>query len=529
MKANSILTRMQEGNTPVSILGYGVSNKPLVEWLLSHGVPAARLTVRDKRKPEELDASGEAGYLRSLGVAMVCGAGYLTGLCGADIIFRTPGIRPDLPDIAEAVSNGAYLTSEMELFRELTEATVLGITGSDGKTTSTTVTSLLVEEYLRRRGYGRMYLGGNIGMPLLPLVDGMTAADVAVLELSSFQLMTMHHSPTRAAIANLSPNHLNWHLDMAEYLAAKANILLHMDTADPLCGAVLNAENPETRRLGVTLPPDVPIVWFSSVASDWGQTVPPERQGDGFLDRAVFVAGNYIRIAGQQGGLDLLEVSRIRLPGRHNLENFMTALALCDRLIPPALLASCAGTVADRFSGVAHRLELVAESGGVRFYNSSIDSSPTRTCAALAALAELRGRQGAAGQPAHKPTVICGGQDKHLSFAPLAEALCREAASVILTGEAREQIRAALEACPIFDPTRLPVRVIPDWNEAMETACREAVPGDTVLLSPACTSFDAFHNFAERGERFRKIVHRVTDVEQEQYEKKGIDGKYDTE
>lgn len=518
MKASSILAQMQDGNTPVSILGYGVSNKPLVEWLLSHGVPSAQLTVRDKRRPEELETSGDAAHLRFLGVAVVCGEGYLDGLQKEKIIFRTPGIRPDLSDIAEAVLNGACLTSEMELFLELTDATVLGITGSDGKTTSTTITSLLVGEYLRQRGYGRMYLGGNIGTPLLPMVDGMTSDDVAVLELSSFQLMTMRHSPTRAAVTNLSPNHLNWHLDMAEYLAAKANILLHLNTAEPLCGAVLNAANPETRRLGIALPPGVSIVWFSSAESGWEQVVPNERQAAGFCDRAVFVTQNCIRIAGRQGGADLLDVSRIRLPGQHNLENFMTALALCDRLIPPALLASCAGAVADRFAGVEHRLELVTQSGGVSFYNSSIDSSPTRTCAALEALTELRARRVATGHPMNKPTVICGGQDKHLSFAPLAEALCREASSVILTGEAREQIRVALEDCPIFDPASLPVRVIPDWNEAMETACREAVPGDTVLLSPACTSFDAFRNFAERGERFREIVRRVTDT---QYEEKG--------
>ena len=152
----------------------------------------------------------------------------------------------------------------------------------------------------------------------------------------------------------------------------------------------------------------------------------------------------------------------------------------------------------------------MADCGGIRFYNSSIDSSPTRTCAALAALAALREKEQAAGHPVRKPTVICGGQDKHLSFAPLAEALCAGAAAVILTGEAREQIRTALYACPDFSPAALPVRVIPDWDEAMETACREAIPGDTVLLSPACTSFDAFRNFAERGERFRTIVRQVT-------------------
>ncbi len=510
MKESPILKRAQSGTCPIAVLGYGISNRPLVEWLLAHGVPPERLTVRDRRDPEEAEASGDAARLRALGVPLVCGAGYLAGLADAGIIFRTPGIRPDLPEITGAVRRGACLTSEMELFLELTDAVVLGVTGSDGKTTTTTVTSLLVEDYLRRRGYGQMYLGGNIGAPLLPQADGMTADDVAVLELSSFQLMTVRRSPDRAAVTNLSPNHLNWHTDMAEYRAAKANICTHMRGGNPLCGVVLNAGNPDTRALGLSLAPEIPVTWFSSAASGWAQVVPPGRQGAGTRDAAVFADGGVIRQETRTGGYSMLDTARIRLPGRHNLENFMTALALCGGLIPPDALAVSAGAVADRFTGVAHRLELVAEYGGVRFYNSSIDSSPTRTCAALAALAELRVRGEAAGYPMRKPTVICGGQDKHLSFAPLASALCNGAAAVVLTGEAREQIRAALYACPDFDPAMLPVRVIPDWDEAMETACREAAPGDTVLLSPACTSFDAFRNFSERGERFRAIVRRVT-------------------
>lgn len=510
MKNSPILKRAQGESCKVAVLGYGVSNRPLVEWLLAHGISPAQLTVRDRREPGELAASGDAARLRALGVPVISGAGYLAGLDGTGVIFRTPGIRPDLPALAAAVAHGACLTSEMELFLELTEAAVLGVTGSDGKTTTTTVASLLVADYLQRRGYGRMYLGGNIGTPLLPLVDEMTADDVAVLELSSFQLMTMRRSPDRAAVTNLSPNHLNWHTDMAEYRAAKANICTHMRSADPLCGAVLNAENPDTRALGLSLPPEVPVTWFSSAVSGWERVVPPERQGGGTRDSAVFAVGGTVRSETRAAGYDLLDVSRIRLPGRHNLENFMTALALCGGLIPPEELAASAGAVADRFDGVAHRLELVADCGGIRFYNSSIDSSPTRTCAALAALAALREKEQAAGHPVRKPTVICGGQDKHLSFAPLAEALCAGAAAVILTGEAREQIRTALYVCPDFSPTALPVRVIPDWDEAMETACREAIPGDTVLLSPACTSFDAFRNFAERGERFRTIVRQVT-------------------
>ena len=311
MKNSPILKRAQGESCKVAVLGYGVSNRPLVEWLLAHGISPAQLTVRDRREPGELAASGDAARLRALGVPVISGAGYLARLDGTGVIFRTPGIRPDLPALAAAVAHGACLTSEMELFLELTEAAVLGVTGSDGKTTTTTVASLLVADYLQRRGYGRMYLGGNIGTPLLPLVDEMTADDVAVLELSSFQLMTMRRSPDRAAVTNLSPNHLNWHTDMAEYRAAKANICTHMRSADPLCGAVLNAENPDTRALGLSLPPEVPVTWFSSAVSGWKRVVPPERQGGGTRDSAVFAVGGTVRSETRAEGYDLLDVSRM--------------------------------------------------------------------------------------------------------------------------------------------------------------------------------------------------------------------------
>lgn len=503
MRESPVWTYIQKDACRITVLGYGISNRPLVDWLISQGVSPSRITVRDKRAQAELAASGDLARLDAEGIQVICGDGYLSELPGEGCIFRTPGIRPDLPELTRAVAAGARLTSEMELFLELTEATVLGVTGSDGKTTTTTLTSLLVEEHLRAQGRGRMYLGGNIGAPLLPQVESMTPDDVAVLELSSFQLMTVTRSPDRAAVTNLSPNHLNWHIDMAEYLAAKANICTHMPQT-PLAGVVLNAENPDTRALGLSLPADLPLLWFSSVRDGRDLVVPPERQA--CPDGALFLRNGYIRAESPAGGRDLLAISRIRLPGRHNLENFMTALGLCSGLIPPQELSRCAAVVADGFTGVPHRLELVAEADGVRYYNSSIDSSPTRTCAALDALAELREREGKAW---HKPTVICGGRDKHLSFAPLATALCRKAAAVVLTGEAREQIHEALLACPEYAPEALPVTVIPDWQEAMETACRSIRPGDVLLLSPACTSFDAFHNFEERGECFRETVRRI--------------------
>ncbi len=500
------MSRVQGGHC--TVLGYGLSNRPLVAWLLGHG--ARRVTVRDRRPAEELRADAEAFFaLRApkaapgggipAEVEFIGGEGYLSGLEG-DIIFRSPGIRPDAPEIAAAVAAGAVLSSEMELFLALTPATVLGLSGSDGKTTSTTLTARILEAATARRGRGRVYLGGNIGTPLLPLVDDMTAEDFAVVELSSFQLMTLppEVTPHRAAITNISPNHLNWHTDMAEYIAAKARILGGRGEA-----AALNLRDAHSRALAERLA--IPVIWFTG---EEGLTAPPADPAVQAArgDCLVYERGGTLCLLSPAGAeTAVLDTGRIRLPGRHNLENYMTAIALTlAGTAPVDATPADIAAVADAFTGVPHRLELIREVGGVRFYNSSIDSSPSRSVAALKAMRELATRPGAT--PRRDPIVLCGGQDKHVPFDPFAEALCGLAAEVILTGEARYQILDALRACPDFDPGRLPVTLIPDYREAMAHAIRHARPGDTVLLSPACTSFDAFRNFEERGNLFRAMV-----------------------
>ena len=507
MRTHILLDTIRGGDC--TVLGYGVSNRPLVEWLMAHG--ARSVTVRDKRDAAAMERDGDTARIAAAGATLVCGEGYLTGLAG-DMIFRSPGLRPDLPEITAALEAGAVLTSEMELFLALTEATVLGISGSDGKTTTTTLTSLMLEAACKRRGKGRVYRGGNIGTPLLPLVEDMTPDDFAVVELSSFQLQTMGAGAAvgRGALTNISPNHLNWHTDMAEYVAAKAHLL--GGDKSPL--AVLNARNEYTREMGRAM--TAPVVWFTG-ERDLPAGYLPDTLDRGRGDLAVYEReGTIILATPVEDGVrttPILDVTRIRLPGRHNVENYMTAIALtCTALgeaAPPATAEDVAA-VADSFTGVPHRLELVREipreGGSIRFYNGSIDSSPSRSVAALNAMRELNARDGR-----RDPIVICGGQDKHVPFDPLAEALCRLASRVILTGQARDQIMAALEACPDFDPAKLPVTVIPDYRTAMETACKMATDGDTVLLSPACTSFDAFRNFEERGEVFRRIV-TETDV-----------------
>ena len=498
MRYCSLMDRIRGGDCVV--LGYGVSNRPLVEWLMTHG--AGTVTVRDKRSLEAMEKEGDSARIEAVGATLICGDGYLEGLSG-DVIFRSPGFRPDLPEIRAVVEAGAILTSEMELFLALTEAAVVGISGSDGKTTTTTLTSLILEAACRRRGRGKVWRGGNIGTPLLPFVEEMTPDDFAVVELSSFQLQTMGSGAavTRGALTNISPNHLNWHTDMEEYVAAKAHLL--GGDIPPL--AVLNARNSYTRDMGKTM--TAPVIWFT------GERELPFGYLPDVLDRergdmAVYEReGSILLATPSEDGIRMipvLDTACIRLPGRHNIENFMTAIALtCTAFGGASVPAEPADVaeVADSFTGVAHRLELVRERGGIRYYNGSIDSSPSRTVAALNAMRETNAKLGR-----RDPIVICGGQDKHVPFDPLATALCEMAYKVVLTGEARGQILEALQACPDYDPEKLPVTVIPDYREAMRAACNMAQEGDTVLLSPACTSFDAFKNFEERGEVFRKIV-----------------------
>ena len=466
-----------------AILGLGVSNLPLARQLCELGVS---LTVHDKKPLAELGEDARA--LSQKGVRFVTGETYLDTPKGG-LIFRSPGIRPDLGGIPAAVEAGAELTSEIELFLRLTEAETFAVTGSDGKTTSTTLTGKFLEKDAKRRGVGKVLVGGNIGAPLLDRLKEAERGDRAVMELSSFQLMTLTDAPHHVAITNISPNHLDWHRDMEEYIAAKKNII-----GANTQRVVTNGDNPLTFSLAMELIRSdgnrPPLILFSSTKRSYREIF---SEGSSLGDCAVYEKDGWICFDNGSCAIPLLEVSRIRIPGRHNVENFMTAIALTFGCVDPSVYSD----VADEFTGVEHRLELVRTLDGVDFFNSSIDSSPTRTAAALSA---LNGRGIVA---------ICGGYDKKIPFEPLAQALCRSARAVVLTGATAQKIKLAILECPAYREGSPVLECHPMFEDAVRAAAALAKEGECVLLSPACASFDAFKNFAERGKAFRSIVNSL--------------------
>ena len=435
----------------IAVLGLGVSNQPLVRLLLSYG---CTVTGCDRTSREKVDAA--VLELEALGCKLSLGDTYLENI-EADIVFRTPGMHPGNPALEALRQRGAEVTSEMEIFFEVCPCQILAVTGSDGKTTTTT----LISEMLKAAGK-KVWLGGNIGTPLLPLVPQMDAADFAVVELSSFQLMDMRRSPSRAVITNLAPNHLDVHKDMEEYVDAKKNIYAFQNTDGLL---ILNADNAITATLsgnGVTR-------FFS-------------RQGK---DCHVRLENDVI----YRGGEAVLETKDILLPGVHNIENYMAAIAAVEGLVPGEVIK----TVAKNFGGVEHRIELVRIKDGVRYYNDSIASSPSRTIAGLRSFPE-------------KVLLIAGGYDKHIPYDVLGPEICQHVKKLYLGGATGAQIRSAVEKCPEYKPGYPEIEDYGNFDGAFYAAVRDAVEGDVVLMSPASAAFDQFKNFMVRGDHFKKLV-----------------------
>jgi UDP-N-acetylmuramoylalanine--D-glutamate ligase len=436
----------------IAVFGLGVSNRPLVRLLLSFGCDVVGC---DKTPREKLD--DEILELERLGCRLQVGENYLEGV-SADLVFRTPGMHPGNPALVALAQGGAEVTSEMEVFFELCPCKIIAVTGSDGKTTTTT----LIAELLKAAGK-TVWLGGNIGTPLLPICDQITPQDYAVVELSSFQLMDMRRSAHVAVVTNLAPNHLDVHKDMQEYVDAKQNIFRFQTEADTL---ILNQDNAITAAF-----------------TGKGKTRFFSRLGK--TDNGICMEGDLLC----RDGEPVLDKKDIRIPGVHNIENYMAAILAVEGLVEDETIRQ----VARSFGGVEHRIELVREKDGVKYYNDSIASSPSRTIAGLNSFDQ-------------KVLLIAGGYDKHIPFDVLGPVACERVKTVFVNGATAEQIRKAIESAPQYRPGSPEIVDCADFTDAVKKSAAAAVPGDVVLMSPACAAFDQFKNFMERGKYFKKLV-----------------------
>lgn len=453
MNKEQFFTSIQ-GKT-VTFCGIGRSHMPLIRLFREKG---ALVSARDKRSLEELGDNGKA--LQEWGVQLILGENYLEDL-REDIIFRTPGMKYHLPQLEAARKRGAAVTSEMEVFFQLCPCKIYAVTGSDGKTTTTSI----IAELLKAQGK-TVHLGGNIGKPLLPEIESIQPEDCAVVELSSFQLISMRESPDVAVVTNLSPNHLDVHKDMQEYIDAKKNILLHQGA---FSRTVLNAGNEITASFA------------------------PQVRGDCWMfrrgapvERGVWCDGETIYVHGQA----LLPISQIRIPGWHNVENYMAAIAAVWGDVEPETIRR----VAETFAGVEHRAEFVRELRGVKYYNDSIATSPTRVISGMLSLFP------------QKILLIAGGYDKHIPFEPLGPAVCDKVKTLILLGDTAQKIQDAVQAAPQYQEGCPEILRVDNMEQAVAAAAAHAQPGDIVSLSPACAAFDLYPNFEVRGRHYKDIV-----------------------
>lgn len=439
----------------VGVVGIGVSNIPLINFLIELG---AIVTAFDKKTKEEL---GEvATDFKNKGVKLELGELYLDNLNGFEVVFKTPSMRIDSEALVKARKEGTYITSEMEEFVRYTKGKVYGITGSDGKTTTTTIISKLLEE----QGY-KTWVGGNIGTPLFSQIEDINKDDRVVLELSSFQLMTMTEEIDVAIFTNLSPNHLDMHKDMQEYIDAKKNIFLYQNSNGLL---VVNRENQVTHELKKEA---------KGIVKEFSST----RE---IIDGAYYKKGSlYVEKK------EVCKKDDIVIKGMHNVENYLAAFIATKDDVSIATMKK----VAETFVGVEHRCELVREIDGVKYYNDSIASSPTRTLAGLKAFDE-------------KVIVIAGGYDKHIPFEPLAYEGYPYIKELILIGATKYKIKAVFDKLEQEKGIKTNIKMADSLEEAVNIAKETAKVGDIITLSPACASFDMYTNFMIRGNKFKDIV-----------------------
>ncbi len=443
----------------VYVIGLGVSHKELIPVLKAHGID---VTVCDQS--EKYEAENKA-ILDEMGVKYLLGKDYPENFDDAEVIFRTPGMYYYDPVLTRARERGIVVTSETEMFFDHCPCPIYAVTGSDGKTTTTT----LIFEMFKAAGK-TVHLGGNIGYPLYARIEQVKAEDVAVVELSSFQLLSMRTSPQVSVITNITPNHLNVHKDMQEYVDAKCNILWHQNA---FTKTVLSRDNETTYALRDMVRGELKLFSRHQKVNNGAYL-----NADGYLVRS------------RQGVEEvLLHKSEIRIPGIHNVENYLTAIAAVGDAVSKEVIVS----IAKNFGGVEHRIEYVRTVDGVRYYNDSIASSPTRTIAGLRSFDQ-------------KLIVIAGGYDKNIPYEPLGEDVNKQVKTLILLGKTAPKIEKAVKEHPTYDPNAIEIINVATLEQAVETARKVAKPGDVVTLSPASASFDLYRNFEERGRHFKRLV-----------------------
>ena len=446
----------------VAIIGLGVSNKPLIEYLYNLG---AIITVFDNREEEKIDED-VLSKVKEYNLKSSLGDNYLKKLVGFDIIFRSPSCMPDLPEIQEEVKKGAVLTSEIELVLKFTPCKTIGITGSDGKTTTTSlIYEILKEKY-------KCFLGGNIGKTLFTQIADMKPEDIVVLELSSFQLMNMELSTDIAVVTNITPNHLNVHKDYQEYIDAKANIFKHQKEDGIL---VINYDNDITKDFAKKA--NGKVVYFSRKEK---------------LPNGVIYDNDIVKYCENDLRRHIINKKDVKIRGIHNIENICAAIAATKTLVSEEEQLH----KISEFTGVEHRLEFVREINGVKWYNDSIASSPNRTIAGLNSYDE-------------KIVLIAGGRDKNSDYEPIAKPIIENVTTLIVMGETSEKIKNVVERELQNQNKTLNIIKVSNVEEAVKTANSIAKQNEIILFSPASTSFDMFKNFEERGKKFKEEVNKL--------------------
>lgn len=447
----------------VALIGLGVSNIPLLDYFTNIG---AKITVFDNREKDNIPKE-ILKKIEDKSIKVNLGPGNLEKLIGFDIIFRSPSCMPTIKELQEEKERGAIITTEIEMLMKLCPGKLIGITGSDGKTTTTS----LIYEILKKSGYN-CYLGGNIGTPLFTKLPEMKPTDIIILELSSFQLMEMDVSPDISVITNITPNHLNVHSSYDEYIQAKANIFKNQKEDNLL---VLNYDNMITKNMAKEAIGKV--TFFSSKAK---------------LEDGIILDNDIIKVCKDKLRRHILNTKDIILRGTHNYENICAAIAATERLVS----IEDAVNAIKEFKGVEHRVELVRQINGVKWYNDSIGTSPTRTIAGLNSFDE-------------RIVLIAGGYDKHLDYTPIAKPILEKVDSLILIGDTAMKIFDAVKQEEENQNKQIKIYMCSKFEEIVETANKVAKPGQVVLFSPASASFDMFKNFEERGNKFKELVNKL--------------------